>query len=441
MKSSTCVTLIAAALLPLQLHGQIRALPRTEREEQQLVVSVDQYRFKFFNDLNGFVVADESAPLVRFSAFIRGGTADDRSQGAAEVLADIIEHEGPCWIAPRTLETVLNDLHANLDVRMGVTLTEITLTAPAGRERDALRVFSGLVREPCIRTSTVARFRASVVAGERQGDGVRDLSTLFERHLYHEHPFGFRVSEGDLEELKVDDVTRFHEEFFMPSNVILAVSGGFETEALIVDLDQRFADWRRVRRPPRFGRPPEVDEEDSTKIYRDRSGGARYRVMVGQALRDVVEEDWPALQVLNHVLTGGDGTGRVRSVQLGALHRGFRGTATYSIKSRNATDVPERFIEEIARELERVRSEPVTDRELEAAKTTLIRVEFPNRFADGHVTARTLAMEFVRDTTLVGLRDYGRTVEELSAREIQRVADRYLRPDGLVVVMVAEERQ
>ena len=91
----------------------------------------------------------------------------------------------------------------------------------------------------------------------------------------------------------------------------------------------------------------------------------------------------------------------------------------------------------MTRELERVRSEPVTETELEAAKGSLVRVEFPRRFADGHATARTLAMEFVRDTTLVALEGYEESVEAVSVRDIQRVAERYLRPNGLVVVMVA----
>lgn len=437
-RSSAFFAIMAAGFATSEVHAQIRPVPsRAARQEQQVVIAVDQYRFRFFNQLNGFVVQDEAAPSVRFTAFVRVGTADNRSPGAAEVLAEIIGHEGPCWIAPRTLQAVVSDLGGELDVRMGVTLTEITLTAPAGREREAIRVFSGLIREPCIRSSTVSRVREHAVTPDLTAQDVTDLSTLFERRLYQDHPYGVRITEDDVEELEVKDVTRFHEDFFMPSNVILAVSGNFQRDVLIDVMDQRFSDWRRVRRPPRFGRPPKVDEQDSTTVYRYRTDSSPSSILVGQALRDVIDEDWPALQVLNHVLTGPDGTSRIGSVELGELRRGFRGTATYSFRSRNSSDALERIVDDLTRELERVRSEPVRETELEAAKGSLVRVEFPWRFADGHATARTLAMEFVRDTTLVALEGYEESVEAVSVRDIQRVAERYLRPNGLVVVMVA----
>ncbi len=202
---------MAAGFATSEVHAQIRPLPsRADSQEQQAVILVDQYRFKFFNQLNGFVVQDEAASSVRFTAFVRGGPADDRSQGAAEVLAEIIGQEGPCWIAPRTLQAVVSDLGGELDVRMGVTLTEITLTAPAGREREALRVFSGLVREPCIRSSTVSRLREHAVTPDLTAQDLTGLSTLFERRLYQDHPYGVRITEDDVEELEVKDVTRFH---------------------------------------------------------------------------------------------------------------------------------------------------------------------------------------------------------------------------------------
>jgi len=233
-RSSSFVVLMVAGLFASELRAQLRPIPSSrDRDAQDVIIPVDQYRFKFFNELNGFIVQDPSASSVQYTAFIRGGTADDRSPGAAEVLAGLIEREGPCWIAPRTLEQVLSDLDAELHVRMGVTLTEITLTAPPGRERQALRMFSGLVREPCIRNSTVSRFRDDAVTPDLGAQEVTDLSAAFERHLYQDHPYGVGVTEGDVVDLEVKDVARFHEDFFMPSNVILAVSGNFETEMMV----------------------------------------------------------------------------------------------------------------------------------------------------------------------------------------------------------------
>ena len=60
-------------------------------------------------------------------------------------------------------------------------------------------------------------------------------------------------------------------------------------------------------------------------------------------------------------------------------------------------------------------------------------------FENGHATARTFAFEWARYLTFDHLADYRDRVEDVSVRDVQRAAERYLHPERMLIVLVGPE--
>lgn len=406
------------------------------------------------NGMIGFVVPDNAAPVVTFTAFVRGGRADDQSQGAAEMLRMMMVQQGPCWLGPGRFEETLTELDAVFYVAMGVEMTEISMNVAAADAEAALRIFSGIVREPCIDEEGLTAFRERLTSETETVSEVAgsldDAVDVFNDLLFAEHEYRTPVTVQDGEALQLEDVDRFHREFFTPSNVVLAVSGDFELMAMARLIDQRFADWQ-PRRPPGFSRADGVSTPEPAETTRIEVDKLQTWIVVGHELPPLEPRDLVPVQVMNYILGGGhfdtrlfrearDRRGLTNDAS-GFVEPGLRGPGSYTFRTYGRPEVAEELVDVVFSEIRRIQNEPVTEEELAVAKGALTDGVFALLFENGHTTARTFAFEWARFVTFDHLARYRDWVEDVSIRDIQRAAQRYLHPDRMRVVMVGPSTQ
>jgi predicted Zn-dependent peptidase len=432
----------AAARLPhLAAGAQFQfAVPDTSENE-----------FRLSNGLVGFIRAELESPMIRFTMYVRGGTGDDETQGAAEMLAWVLGR-GPCWMGPGAFREALDRLAADVLVRMGADLTEITLQVPVENANQGLRLFSGVVREPCIDRQVLEEFQAtprppvlSFPAGqiEAPASDITAAMDLFYSRLFAGHPYTVVVTPTEIADLTVDDVERFHRDYFTPTNMVLAVSGLFVPPLFLRDVDQRFGDWEG-RPPPRLKNAPRVDLP-VRETYRYPTGLAESWIVAGHELPPVRPQDLAAFDVANFILGGGHTDNRL--IHEAGLRRGLaddarsvpehnaRGPGTYTIRTYGDSEGVDDLVGVIYGQIERMRTEAVTEQELHVAKQALLDV-FAARFGDGHRIAATFAEALAGGGGLEALVRYPRSLDEVSVEDVRRAAERYMSPERLVVVVV-----
>jgi len=432
----------AAARLP---HS---ALPA---QFQFAVPDTSENEFRLVNGLVGFIRAELESPVIRFTMFVRAGTGDDDRQGAAEMLAWVLGR-GPCWMGPGAFQEALDRMAADVTVRMAADLTEVTLQVPVEDATQGLRLFSGIVREPCIDRQVLEEFqitprpRVLSVPATQIETPAGDIATaldLFYSRLFAGHPYTVVVTPAEIAELTVDDVERFHRDYFTPTNMVLAVSGPFVPPLFLRDVDQRFGDWEG-RPPPRLRRAPSVDLP-LRETYRYPTGETESWIVVGHELSSIRPDDLAAFEVANFILGGGHtdnwliqeaGLRRglandVRSVP----HRNARGPGTYTVRTYGDSEGADDLVGIIGSEIERMRTEVVTEQELALAKQALLNI-FSARFRDGHQIAATFAQELAARGGLRALVRYPSLLNDVSAEDVRRAAEQYLTPERLVAVVV-----
>ena len=246
---------------------------------------------------------------------------------------------------------------------------------------------------------------------------------LFNRRLFEGHRYSEVITSEDAAAITIEDVEDFHRDFFDPGNTVLAVSGAFDPNAMLSEVDQRFTDWQ-ARRLTRLRTGSDV-RTPPRATYRYRSDKLQTWIVIGHELPRISPDDMPALQVMNYILGGGhfdtrlfrearDKRGLTNDAS-GFLEFNIRGPGTYTFRTYGRHDVAQQLIDLTLAEIERIRSELVSEEELLVAKGALTEGEFAMKFADGHTVARTFAQELARYGMLQHLFGYVRRVRSVTS--------------------------
>jgi zinc protease len=227
--------------------------------------------------------------------------------------------------------------------------------------------------------------------------------------LYGDEHFSTRQLTGEsLAAIERDDLIAFHRSYFRPENMLIAASGDTTAAALLPELEKRFATWATEGAEEVPWPPPEARAQPKPGVYVVDKDIPQGNVQIGHLGKQRASWDDPddaALAVMNDILGGGGFTSRltkrIRSDEGLAYSAGSQfgintfwpGAFTVFYQSKSETVA---LAAKIARqELERIRTEPVTDDELRTSKASFIET-FPSNFE----SARTVANIFVADEFL-----------------------------------------
>jgi zinc protease len=267
--------------------------------------------------------------------------------------------------------------------------------------------------------------------------------------LYGEEHFTNRfTTAASLQSLTRQDLVDFHRRYVHPATMIAAVSGSFSRQEMVQKLEAAFASWPT----PKPSVPPIPSEIRTAApgIYRIQKDVNQGRVSIGLPSVRRGDPDAYALEVMNEILGGSGFTSRitktVRSdeglaysagsgLRFGIYYPGeFR--AEFQSKSRSVTYAAQLVLGEI----ERMRREPVSREELDTIEKSLIE-SFPSTFGSKGQTVAIFAADEYTSREPDYWRTYRDRIRAVTAADVQRVAQKYLDPSKLVMLVVGDQKE
>lgn len=414
------------------------------------------YQVVLENGLTAYVARADQVPLVTLSAFIRAGTVDDKKQGAAEALLDTLRHSGPEDLSADDFKASLKTMTAEYTVEMHAEWTEVSLNVPLEDLDRALSIFAGIIRAPGISAENINRvaLAAASETGDLQGE---DGPALYEGSLnatvdrfrdliYAQHPYGSKPNEADLEALTVADVKAFHADYFVPGNVVLAIAGDLDIDAMNQNVAQLYGTWSRQEAPKPPAIPPVVAAETNQHTFPVEK--LQSWLVFGHDLPQVPDRDQASLEVMNYILAGGHLWTRMTietrykygytNDASGFLTQNWHGPGTYDFRSYSRPEVIKPIYKNMLDEIFRIRDEEVSADELFVAKGALTEGAFQVQYLDGYSLVRNFAQEFLRYRNHERSATYIERVRAVTAADVLAAARKYLRPDEMQVVLVGQ---
>jgi zinc protease len=250
-----------------------------------------------------------------------------------------------------------------------------------------------------------------------------------------------------LPKLARQEVIDFYHARYGPNGAVVAIVGDV-TEAEIVPLLNRyFKGWKQSDRTlPASIDPPKIEKNIVRKINKDIT---QANIAMGHIGISRSNPDYYAVMIMNYILGGGgfssrlmdsirDNKGLAYDVHSAvvALKEPGRFEITIQTKNESANEV----IAESLKEVGRIRSELVAEKELADAKAYLTG-SFPLRMDTSAKIAGILVSIELYNLGLDYPQKYAGIINSVTREDILRVAKKYLHPDRMVIVVVANQEK
>jgi zinc protease len=404
--------------------------------------------FTLDNGLEVIFVEQHEVPKLRLQLFVGGSNAAAPAdqQGVADFMAELLTKGTTTRTAAEIAETIES---AGGSVGSSASLEWVNL-AVDGLSTEADLTFDLLA--DLARNSTFPEKELEVIREQTltflEQDEV-DPDTLanrqFGRIAYGGHPYGYYTTQAAVEKLTRDDVVEFYDTYFQPNNALLVIVGDTTAEEVQALTERVFGDWEPGEVPD-FLNYPEAELGDTGVIYLvDRPDSEQATIQVGNKGIDARNPDRYALEVVNTALGGGASSRLFNNLRedkgytYGVFSRFGRpnDTSTFRVISDVDQNHAADAVGEILYELDRIRTEELSDEELADTQGLLIG-NFALRIEDPADFARQLSTRYLTGVPIEELNTYLQSLAGVTAEEARAAAAQYIDTEQPIIVVVGQ---
>jgi len=409
--------------------------------------------FTLPNGMKIYLLEHHELPIVSGFALVRTGNLFDPpgKHGLAEVTGAVLRAGGSQTQTGDQIDERLENIAASIESSISESYGTLTFSCLKETTTPVLGVFHDLLTAPEFRQDKLDLEKKQIRSGiaRRNDDANGILEREFPAEVYgRKTPYGWSIEYSDIDNIQRPDVIAFYQRYYFPANIMLAVYGDFDTAQMKQELTRVFSTWE-VKQPP-VPKFPEVAAKPVPGVFlANKSDVTQTFFSIGHVGGTLIDKDYPALEVASEILGGGFSSRLFRRIRtkLGyAYNIGASWEADYdhpglfkisgSTQSAHTVDTIKASIEE----LNRLRTTPVTDQELQVAKDSILNGFVFNFDKPSKTLTRLVTYEYFgypKDFVFA----YQKGIAAVTQADVLRVAKQYLRPQDLTIVAVGNPQE
>ena len=403
------------------------------------------------NGLQLLIVEQHELPVADFVLVVKsGGTADPANKAGTASLASAMLREGTTTRSSLQIADQTAFLGISLGTGSTWDATSVALHTPTGKLDSALALFADVALRPSFPANEFDRLKKNRLTEILQ---IKDRGPSIANQAYasilygSQHPYGTLMAgtQQTVEGLSVTDLKAYYASEFKPNNATLIVVGDVQP----ADIERRvrvlFGSWQRGPIPERTHPTPPAAGQ--TTIYLiDKPGAPQSSFRIGSVGVPRSTKDFFALSVLNTIL-GGSFTSRLNNTLREV--KGYTYGAGSSFDMRKMAGPFTASSEVVAaktdsallvfmNELNAIR-QPVPPDEIVRAKR-YSQLRLPWSFETSQQIAGGLVPVVLYDLPADFFSTYVQNIEAVTQADIQRVANQYINPSTLAIVIVGDRK-
>jgi predicted Zn-dependent peptidase len=403
------------------------------------------------NGMRLLIVEQHELPVADFVLQVGTGYEADPANhaGLAGFTANMLD-EGTTSRTSLQIADQAAFLGIDIGAGAGWDASRITMHTPTAQLDSALALFADLALNPAFPTRELERIRKERLTAlvQYKDQPTQIANVVYAATVYGTgHPYGHPVAgtESSVKNITRADIERFHRTYYRPNNATLIVVGDVSPDDIERRANALFGGWTKGDVPPTsLGA---AKPAGATTVYLvDKPGAAQSSFRLGGIGAARSTDDYFALLVMNTIL-GGSFTSR--------LNQNLRETKGYTYGARSVFDFrrdagpftasaevvaakTDSALIEFMKELRAIR-DTVPTPELEKAKR-YVQLRLPAIFETTQGIAGQLAPVALYGLPLDYYNSYVQRIEAVTQADVQRVAQRYVDPAKLAIVIVGDRK-
>ncbi|UCE69160.1 MAG: insulinase family protein [Flavobacteriaceae bacterium] len=261
------------------------------------------------------------------------------------------------------------------------------------------------------------------------------------------NPFGEFTTEETVNNVTLEDVTRFYNDYFVPANAYLVVVGDTDMKEVKKLVETYFTPWIKAS-PPSFEFSDPSDAQYTQINFVDVPNAVQSEIWI-ENLVDLKKNDpdYLSATLANFVLGGGGFTGRLMKnlrqdkgytySSYSSLGNSKWGNSTFGATAGVRNKVTDSAVVEILKEMDRMVDEPISEKDLELAKAKyagnfVMQLEKPATIANYAVDI--LQQDLPEDFYQTFLE----RIDAISIEDIRQASRKYFKPNNARIVVAGK---
>lgn len=438
-------TLFAIVLVAISTATSAQQQPPPPGEPQAFVLPAVT-RYSLPNGLDVRLVQYGDVPKVSIRLIVQTGNIDEEPSEVwlADLVGDLME-QGTKTSSAYELAVRAARMGGSLDVGVGVNQLTVGGDVLSASAADMLSLVGEVALRPAMPASELPRLtndmlrRLSIARSQPQQLALEKFLAV----IYPKHPYGLVFpTEAAVKGFTLEQVLDFYERNLGALRSALYVVGRFDEKPVRTAIAETFTGWKRGEAPTKV--VPRPQTERAVHLV-DRPGAVQSTIYLGNPVIPPGNPDYLPLLVTNALL-GGYFSSRVTTnirEERGYTYSPFStisprlGTSYFAQVADVTTAVTGPSLKEIFYEIDRLQERPPSEDELRAVKNYLSGT-FVLQNSSRAGIVNQLAFLDLHGLHEDYLRNYLQRVRALTPRDIQRMAQEYLRDEQMTIVIVGD---
>ncbi len=393
------------------------------------------------NGMQLYILPANDFVVMRLTLLFRAGSSRQAVPFSASATANLLA-EGSQHMTAREISERLDFHGSYFDVNTDRDYSYISFAMLSKFVPQTLQVAEEILLHPTFPEEEVETYRLKRkqrLQIERQKVDVRAREAFAQAMFGADHPYGQCFEEEAYDRLTRDDVVSFYQRHYTASNGFAVCSGRVgeaEREAICALLEQF-----PVCEPLSREEFPAVEQQHEVCLSHE--GAVQSSIRIGRRLFPREHPDFVGMQVVAAALGGYFGSRLMQNLReehgytYGVISAmvNFEREGYLAIATQVGKEVTEEALHEIYTEIERLRTEPLSEEELQLVKNIMTGEMM--RILDGPFGVADVTIENIlcgRTNSVIA--ENVTRIRQITPDEVQQLAAKYLRREDLIIVVV-----
>lgn len=409
-------------------------------------------RIELSNGMVIFLLEDHELPLIDASARIRGGSVNEPASKAG-----LVDMYGEVWRTGGTKSQTGDELDDFLEIRAakvetggGPDSTTIAFNCLKADLEDVFKVFVDVLENPEFRPDKIDIARKGMQdAISRRNDEIGDIAHREAVKLAYgaDNPYARVPEYATVDAVTRQDLIDWHSKYVHPNNIILGISGDFDSAAMESRLRAAFESWPKGPTLPKNQIEYHPAKPGYYLIPKEDVNQSNIRMVGLGTTRD--NPDYYAISVFNEAFGGGFSSRLFNDIRTrrglaygvgGGVGTNFGHPGILQIAMGTKSQSTVEAIQAVATDISDLSTQPIAEEEIQRAKdailnTFIFRLDSPDKILTERMTYEYYG--YPADW----LDKYQAEIKKVTAADVNRVAAKYLHKDQLAVLVVGNTKE